>query len=126
VLDYPFAAETRSEIIAIMLGANCQAAAHACESVDPETDAVYDAVVSCLSANESESDAHREALREAATSFAQSRDPERATLTDIVEDALNVFDRLSTSGALSRGAKRLEADFITWLVEDFKSASSSV
>jgi hypothetical protein len=123
ILDYPFAAETRSEIIAIMLGAGRQTNAQACEPIDRETEVVYDAVVSCLSANESDLSAHREALREAATNFARSRDPERATLTDVVEDALHVFDRLATAGTLPRCSKRLQADFITWLVEDFKSAS---
>ena len=123
VLDYPFAAETRSEIIAIMLNAAQRAGNAVAEAPDPDAEAIYEAVMSCLSGSDAEAPARRAALREVASEFARSHHRQLGTLTDLLEDALVVFERLSTIGVLPRGAKRLEADFITWLVEEFKTES---
>src|SRR5581483_342764 len=74
VLDYTFAADTRSEIIAIMLNAgnSRRRADRACPGGDRECDAITDAVMQCAGSSEPELPAGRAALREAARRFAKS------------------------------------------------------
>jgi hypothetical protein len=122
-LDYPFAPETRSEIIAIMLGAVRRQEARATEPLDKDSEAAYDAVAAYTAAGEIDVPERRAALHEAARVFARSHNRQLGTLTDLLEEVLGVFARLSETGVLPRGTKRVEADFLTWLVEDFKSAT---
>lgn len=127
VIDYPFGAETRSEIIAIMLGAMRPAIEAVCEARDAELEPLSSAVSeyasACASANREELPERRAALREAARAFVQSDDHHEATLPDLLEDALRAFDRLVDSGTLPRDSRRVQADFISWVVEDFNAAT---
>jgi hypothetical protein len=122
-LDYPFAPETRSEIIALMLGAVRRQQAKASEPLDRDSEAMYDAVAAYTAAGDIDVPERRAALNEAAHVFARSHNRQLGALADLVEEALRVFARLSDTGVLPRGVKHVEADFITWLVEDFKSGT---
>lgn len=122
-LDYPFAAETRSEIIALMLGAARRLQESANAPLDPASEAVYAAIESHFTADDPSADDRRSVLDAAARTYARSHDGGAGALTDLIDGALRVFGRLSDNGVLPRGAKRVEADFITTLVQDFKSGS---
>jgi hypothetical protein len=103
-----------------MLGAARRQEERGATALDPDSEAAYCAIATYVASDDPSADDRRGALRTAARAYAKSHNPELDTLTDLLEDALGVFGRLSNNGVLPRGMKRVEADFITWLVEDFK------
>lgn len=121
VVDYPFGAETRSEIISIMLSAMRPALEAACDGCPESLEPVVSAAFEYVSAAEPELPSRRAALRDTARAFAHSEKHQAGTLADLIEDALRAFDQLAESSSLPRDVGRLRADFISWLVEDFKS-----